>query len=93
MKQERHYKVKELADWWNLSEQTVRDLVRNEEGVLKLSNLGASVGKRTYTTFVVPESVALRVYQRLTQKPLKTFLPRRNPRRIVFLRDGHRRVS
>jgi hypothetical protein len=83
MKQERHYKVKELSDWWNLSEQTIRDLVRNEDGVLRLSNLGPSVGKRSYTTFIVPESVALRLYQRLTQKPVKTFLPKRHPRIIV----------
>ena len=41
----------------------------------------------------IPESVALRLHERLAQEPLQTQLPRRNPRRVVFLRDRHRRVA
>jgi len=78
---------------WHLSPATIRKLIRNEPGVLKLQGLGTAYGKRSYTTFSVPESVAFRVHERLTQEPLQTQLPRRNPRSVVFLRDSNGRVS
>ena len=78
---------------WGFSVGTIRNLIRNEPGVLKLEGLGAAIGKRPYVTFSVPESVASRVYQRLSQQPLKTQLPRRNPRSVVFLRDRNGRVA
>lgn len=90
---ERHYTVKELADMWNFSATTIREAFKNEDGVLRWEGTGTAQGKRPYISYSIPESVALRVYKRLGQKPLKTTLPRRNPRRIVLLRDGNRRVA
>src|SRR5690242_17526216 len=91
--EEKHYTPKELAALFHFSPATVRKLVRNEPGVLKLQGEGVAYGKRSYTTFSVPESVALRLHQRLTQEPLQTQLPRRNPRRVVLLRHRNRRVA
>ena len=91
--EERHFVPKELAKMWAFSAATIRKLIKNEPGVLKLDGLGGSVGKRPYTTYSIPESVANRIYQRLGQKPLKTQLPRRNPRSVVFLRDRNRAVA
>lgn len=78
---------------WHFSPATIRKLVRNEPGVLRLEGAGATHGKRSYTTFSIPESVAFRIHERLTQEPLQAQSPRRNPRRVVFLRDRNRRVS
>ena len=78
---------------WRFSATTIRKLIRNEPGVLKLQGMGTAYGKRAYTTFSIPESVALRIRERLTQEPLQTQLPRRNPRRVVLLRNRNRRVA
>ena len=91
--EEKYYTPQELASMWRFSPATVRKLFRNEPGVLKLQGLGTAYGKRSYTTFSIPESVALRVRERLTQEPLKAQLPRRDPRRVVFLRNRNRRVA
>lgn len=93
LSEEKHYTPSELASVWHLSPATIRKLVRNEPGVLKLEGLGTTHGKRSYTTFSIPESVALRVHERLAQQPLQTQLPRRDPRRVVFLRDRNGRVA
>jgi hypothetical protein len=93
LSEEKHYTPAELAAMWHLSPATIRKLVRNEPGVLKLQGDGSAHGKRSYTTFSIPESVALRVHERLAQQPLQTQLPRRDPRRVVFLRNRHRRVA
>lgn len=91
--EEKYYTPQELASMWRFSPATIRKLFRNEPGVLKLQGDGIAQGKRTYTTFSIPESVALRVRERLTQEPLQTQLPRRDPRRVVFLRNRNRRVA
>ena len=78
---------------WGFSPGTIRNLFRNEPGVLKLPGIGTATRKRSYFSFRIPESVALRVYQRLKQQPLQTKLPRRNPRSVVFLRNSNRRVA
>lgn len=91
--EEKYYTPQELASIWRFSPATIRKLFRNEAGVLKLQGVGSACGKRSYTTFSIPESVALRVRERLTQEPLKAQLPRRNPRRVVFLRHSNRRVA
>jgi hypothetical protein len=66
---ERHYRIGELADMWKLGRETVRLLVRNEDGVIKV-RLGR---KKAHTTYSVPESVAVRIHTRLmnpsTQPP------------------------
>ena len=78
---------------WGFSAGTVRRLIQDELGVLRLQGVGESAGRRKYTTYSVPASVASRIYQRLGQQPLQAALPRRNPRSVVFLRDRHRGVA
>jgi len=58
---ERHYRVGELAQMWKLGRETVRLLVKDEQGVIKI-RLGR---KRAHTIYSVPESVALRIHTRL----------------------------
>jgi hypothetical protein len=58
---ERHYRIAELAKMWNLGRETVRLLVKNENGVIKI-RLGR---KRAHTIYSVPESVAVRIHTRL----------------------------
>lgn len=58
---ERHYRIGELADMWKLGRETVRLLVKDEDGVIKI-RLGR---KRAHTIYSVPESVAMRIHTRL----------------------------
>jgi hypothetical protein len=58
---ERHYRIGELAEMWKLGRETVRLLVKNEQGVIKI-RLGR---KRAHTIYSVPESVAVRIHTRL----------------------------
>jgi hypothetical protein len=58
---ERHYRIGELADKWQLGRETVRLLVKDERGVIKV-RLGR---KRAHTIYSVPESVAVRIHTRL----------------------------
>ena len=58
---ERHYRVGELADRWKLGRETVRQLVKDEQGVIKI-RLGR---RKKHTTYSVPESVAVRIHTRL----------------------------
>jgi hypothetical protein len=87
--EERHYTPAELAALWNFSAATIRRLVQDEQGVLRLQGMGATAGKRQYTTYSIPASVANRLHERLSHKPLQTQLPRRAPRSIVRLRHGN----
>lgn len=66
---ERHYRVDELAKLWRLSSQTIRVLFRDEPGVMRVGKgLGRFRKKRPYLTLIIPESVAMRVKQRLSQR-------------------------
>ena len=58
---ERHYRIGELADTWQLGRETVRLLVKDEPGVIKI-RLGR---KKANTSYSVPESVAVRIHTRL----------------------------
>jgi len=58
---ERHYRVGELAAMWNIGRETVRLLVKDEPGVIRI-RLGR---KKAHTIYSVPESVALRIHTRL----------------------------
>lgn len=61
---ERHYSVAELAELWNLSENTIRRMFENEPDVLQW---GTTEGrfKRRYRTLRIPERVVLRVHRQL----------------------------
>jgi hypothetical protein len=65
---ERHYTPSELAKSWGLSSEKVRQLFRNEPGVLRLTST-EDTGARSYVSLRIPESVAVRVHARLTALP------------------------
>jgi hypothetical protein len=79
---EKHYRVKDLAEVWHMSKQTVIGLFRNEPGVIKLPG----TGKRT--TLYIPLSVAGLVYDRISKQPLKPLFPSPRPSGVVRLSDG-----
>jgi hypothetical protein len=58
---ERHYRIGELAQMWQLGRETVRLLVKEERGVIKI-RLGR---KKAHTIYSVPQSVAARIHTRL----------------------------
>jgi hypothetical protein len=62
---DKHFSPQELADLWGVSVQTIRDLFRDEDGVLKIGSDGTRT-RRAYKTLRIPESVAERVHTRLS---------------------------
>ena len=62
---ERHYKPQELAELWNVDENTIRRVFQDEPGVLRISN--GTKGKRTYVTLRIPAAVVERVYAERTK--------------------------
>ena len=58
---ERHYRISELAKTWGLGRETVRRLVKDDPGVVKI-RLGR---KKKHTVYAVPESAARRIHTRL----------------------------
>lgn len=58
---EKHYRVGELAQIWGLGRETVRKLVKDDPGVVKI-RMGL---KRTHTVYSIPESAARRIHTRL----------------------------
>lgn len=92
---EKHFRIGELSELWGFSKNTLIKLFQNESGVLRLENSNGN--KRRYSSLSIPESVALRVHERLGQKPVshkpfKTLRTRRDPLRVVSLRDLYGRV-
>jgi hypothetical protein len=64
---EKHYEPSELAELWGVSAETIRNIFRNEPGVLRIGE--PSGKKRKYILLRVPESVAERVHRRLSAVP------------------------
>src|SRR5437879_6202794 len=63
---ETHYRPRELAALWGFSDRTVINLFASEPGVIRLN---PGTGKlRRYVTLSIPESVALRVHERLSRE-------------------------
>ena len=60
---ETHFAVEDLARVWGMSEDFVRRLFLKEPGVVVFYN--QRPGRRVYRTLRIPESVALRVHQRM----------------------------
>jgi hypothetical protein len=56
-----HYSISDLAKRWRLGRETVRLLVKDEPGVIKV-RMGPC---KSMTRYSVPESVARRVHTRL----------------------------
>jgi hypothetical protein len=61
-----NWTLKELADKWGLSTDTIRDTFKNESGILKFERpaVKGKRPKRAYTTFTIPEDVVERVEKR-----------------------------
>lgn len=55
---EKHYRVPDLAKLWELSHETVRQLVKDDPGVVKIRN----GRKAAHTTYSIPESAARRIH-------------------------------
>jgi hypothetical protein len=87
---QQHYRVKDIAAMWSLSDRAIIRLFRDEPGVLSISNFGS--GKRTYRTLSIPSSAVARVHQRLSNKTLQTSGSSGNPPRVIRLRDLNARV-
>lgn len=81
---EKHYRVRELGELWGFSDNTIIRLFVSEPGVIRLES---GVGRRKYTTISIPESVALRVHERLSQESLQASLVTGDPLRVIRLRD------
>lgn len=58
---EKHYRIGELARLWGLGRETVRLLVKDDPGVIKI-RMGR---KKAHTIYSVPESAASRIHTRL----------------------------
>jgi hypothetical protein len=58
---ERHYRIGDLARLWGLGRETVRKLVKDDPGVIKI-RMGR---KKAHTIYSVPESAAQRIHTRL----------------------------
>jgi hypothetical protein len=63
---EKHYSPADLAKAWSFDVETVRNIFRDEPGVLKIGEKNPR-GKRMYLTLRIPESVAVRVHKRLSE--------------------------
>ena len=61
---EHHFTAKEIAEAWNLSQDTIYRLFLNEPGVIILASEKKKY-RRTRRTLRIPESVKNRVYRRL----------------------------
>ena len=61
---EHHFTAKEVAEEWNLSQDTIYRLFLNEPGVLIIVSEKKKY-RRTRRTLRIPESVKNRVYRRL----------------------------
>ena len=60
---ERHFSVEELAELWKMSDDFLRRLFMKEPGVVVFYNQWPD--RRVYRTLRIPQSVALRVHQRM----------------------------
>ena len=58
---EKHYRVGELARMWGLCRETIRKLVKDDPGVIKI-RMGR---KKAHTIYSIPESAAHRIHTRL----------------------------
>ncbi len=59
---ERHFTVAEVAELWQLSEDTIRKIFRDVPGVLKIG-APESRFKRGYLVLRIPESILQKVHE------------------------------
>ena len=65
---EKHFSPADLAKAWGVSAETVRQIFREEPGVLRLGS-GGNRQTRSYVSLRIPQSVAARVHARLGAIP------------------------
>jgi hypothetical protein len=65
---EKHFSPADLAKAWGVSAETVRQIFREEPGVLRLGS-GGNKQTRSYVSLRIPQSVAVRVHARLSAIP------------------------
>ena len=65
---ERHYAPKEVARLWHKDEDTIRRVFGDEPGVLRFPSMNRRKGTRHYVSLTIPESVVIRVHERLEVK-------------------------
>lgn len=58
---EKHYRISDLARLWRLGRETVRKLVKDDPGVVRI-RMGR---KKAHTIYAIPESAAQRIHTRL----------------------------
>jgi len=58
---EKHYRISDLAELWGLGRETVRKLVKDDPGVMRVKQ----GRKKAHTTYSVPESAVQRIHTRL----------------------------
>ena len=58
---EKHYRIGDLSRMWGLGRETVRKLVKDDPGVIKI-RMGR---KKAHTIYSIPESAARRIHTRL----------------------------
>jgi len=58
---EKHYRIGDLARIWGLGRETVRKLVKDDAGVIRI-RMGR---KKSHTIYSIPESAARRIHTRL----------------------------
>jgi hypothetical protein len=65
---EKHFLASDLAKAWGVSAETIRQIFRQEPGVLRIGTNGDS-RNRSYIALRIPQSVAARVHARLSALP------------------------
>ena len=65
--EEKHYRPSDLAKMWGLGDDTIREIFKNEPGVLCYGNPGTRM-RRRYITMRIPKSVVIRVHNRLSAR-------------------------
>ena len=86
---ERHYRVQELVKLWGFRHSAITRMFADEPGVIRLYS---ETDRRKYVSLSIPESVVLRVHERLGQNAFQPHLAAGNPRRVIKFRDSHRGV-
>ena len=68
--EEKHYSVEELAERWGISTDTVTRKFKDEPGVVNFATIKKTKRiRKPKAKLRIPQSVAERVYNRLTIKP------------------------
>lgn len=64
---DKHYTPSEVGKLWGVSVDLVRDIFKDEDGVLIVDRPGTRT-KRSYSTMRIPESILERVYNQLSKR-------------------------